>query len=71
MALEDKNGRSMNDEIKYSLGGTLLFTWDDDKALQNCVGDRFIKMGQRNLAILNAMLNERERTLSATSASEE
>ena len=29
----DKN-HSTNDEVKYSLGGT-LFTWDDDKALMN------------------------------------
>ena len=34
MALEDENRRSMNDEVKYVSGGT-LFTWDDDKALQN------------------------------------
>ena len=34
MALANENERSMNDEVKYVSGGT-LFTWDDDKALQN------------------------------------
>ena len=41
---------------------------EEDFARGTRVGDHFIKMGQRNLAILNAMLNERERTLSTTSA---
>ncbi len=33
---------------------------EEDFARGTRVGDRFIKVGQRNLAILNAMLNERE-----------
>ena len=43
---------------------------EEDFARGTRVGDRFIKMGQRNLAILNAMLNEKERALSATPAGE-
>ena len=43
---------------------------EEDFARGTRVGDRFIKMGQRNLAILNAMLDERERALSATPAGE-
>ena len=34
---------------------------EEDLARATRVGDRFIKMGQKNLAILNAMLAERER----------
>ena len=33
---------------------------EEDFARGTRVGDRFIKVGQRNLAILNAILNERE-----------
>ena len=38
---------------------------EEDFARGTRVGDRFIKMGQRNLAILNAMLNEREQAADA------
>ena len=42
---------------------------EEDFARGTRVGDRFIRMGQRNLAILNAMLNERERIAAGQEAS--
>ena len=38
---------------------------EEDFARGTRVGDRFRKMGQRNLAILNARLNEREQANAA------
>ena len=42
---------------------------EEDFARGIRVGDRFIRMGQRNLVILNAMLNERGRVAASQEAS--
>ena len=41
---------------------------EEDFARGTRVGDRFIRKGQRNLAILNALLSDRERVAAAVAS---